>query len=129
MTKYHPRQPRKQTNSNRYAPAPAHANKQQQEVCEIKLLLDRECPEHAVDRVAGVWIEIVKHQQVHADVVDKEVRQVNADSHCGKQQEQQQRDDVRRIEPANSSFPESAETNFRIEADGFGPGPLQVNAE
>ena len=66
---------------------------------------------------------------MHHDVVDKEVRQVNADSDCGKQQEQQQRDDVWRIEPANSSFPESAETNVWLKAGGSGPGPLQVNAE
>ena len=51
------------------------------------------------------------------------------DRRRGKQQEQQQGDDVRRIEPANPSFPESAEANVRLEARGFGPGPLQVNAE
>jgi hypothetical protein len=43
--------------------------------------------------------------------------------------EQEQRDDVRRIQPANSSFPKSTEPNLRLDARGFGPGPLQVNTE
>ncbi len=49
--------------------------------------------------------------------------------HAVEQQKKQQRDDVRRIEPANSSFPEGAEANVRFGSGCFGPGPLQVNAE
>src|SRR5215213_397437 len=129
MTKSHPREARKQTNSNRYAPAPPHANEEQQEIREIELLFNRECPEHAVDGVARVWIEIVKHQQVHAEVVDEEARHIDTNGRSGKQQEQEQRDEVRRIEPVNPSFPERAKTNLRLDVSSSGPGPLQVNTE
>src|ERR1041385_532281 len=66
---------------------------------------------------------------MHEEVVHEEVRHVEAEGRRRNQQEQQQRDDVRRIEPANSSFPESAEANVRFDAGRFGFGPLQVNAE
>jgi len=66
---------------------------------------------------------------MHAEVVKEESIQGDADSRSRHQQEKKQCDNVRRIETADSSFPKRGEVNFRFFARGFGPGPLQVNAE
>ena len=65
------------------SPTPARAQEKQQKICEIKLLFDRQRPENSVDAVTGVRVEIVKHQQMHHDVVNKKVRDVDAGGQCG----------------------------------------------
>jgi hypothetical protein len=66
---------------------------------------------------------------MHAEVVKEKVSRTETDSRCRQQQEKKQGDEVRRIETANSPFPERDEANLRFLARGFAPGPLQVNAE
>jgi len=66
---------------------------------------------------------------VHAEVIDEEARCAKTDGRrCG-QHEQEQRDDVWWIKPANSSFPESAEANLWLDVSGLGSSPLQVNTK
>ncbi len=92
----------------RRSPTPALPQEEQQKVGEVELLFDGERPENSVDAVAGVRVEIVKHQQVHHHVVDKKVRDVDARRKRRHQQEQSERDQVGRIEPAKAAPPKSA---------------------
>src|SRR5215213_5069620 len=118
MAEQHPSQPRAQARADSYAPAPANTQKQQKKVREIQLLLDRECPEDAVDRVARFWIEVVQHQQMHAKVIKEEVRQVDAGVPGSQEQVARERDQVRRIETAQAALPEWAKANVRLVSRG-----------
>ena len=85
VTKNHPTDTREQANSDRYSPAPTDADKEQEKIGEVELFLDSQGPKHAVDRVAGVWIEVVEHQQMHAEVVKEKVSEVETDGPCGQE--------------------------------------------
>ncbi len=78
VTKEKPTQPRESTNKQRRSPAPPVAQIKQQEISQIELLLDRQCPENSVDAVTGMWIEVVKHQEMHHYVVNKKVSDIDA---------------------------------------------------
>src|SRR5262245_21806092 len=66
---------------------------------------------------------------MHAEVVKEGLIQGDADGRSRHQHEEKQRDDVWRIEAANSSFPKRSKVNLRVGAGGLGPRPLQVNTE
>src|ERR1700704_6516418 len=87
------------------SPAPTRSQEEQQKIGEVKLLFDRECPENSVDAVASVRVEVVKHQEMHHDIVDKEMRDVDAGAQSRHQHEQSKSDQVRRIEPADATTP------------------------
>src|SRR6185503_4738034 len=98
-------------------------------ISEIQLFLDRERPEHAVDRVARMRIEVVQHQQMHAEVVEEKRCELNFTMRNGDDQEERERDEVRRVKAAQTSFPEWTEANVRFDARSSRFGPLQMNAK
>ena len=95
----------------RRTPAPTRAQEKQKKISQVELFFNCERPEYSVDAVAGLGVEIVKHQEVHHDVVNKEMRYVDADAQGRHEQEQREGNQVRRIKPANSASPEGSKLN------------------
>ncbi len=129
VTQKHPRYTRCQTNRDRHPPTPTNPHKQQQKIGEIELLLDRERPEHAVDRVARLRIEVVQHQQMHHDVVKEKMGEVEFAVGIGDEEKKSEGDYVRRVKPAQTSFPEWTKANVGLDSRCFRLGPLQMNAK
>src|SRR6476659_4186983 len=92
MTEDHPCRPRQQTNYQCHGPAPTFSQEEQQEVREVQLFFDSESPKDAVDAVTRSGIEIVEHQQVHCEVINKKARDTDAYAKCGEREKQGQRD-------------------------------------
>jgi hypothetical protein len=66
---------------------------------------------------------------MHYHVVGKEVAEVNAIDESRQQKVKRQRDEIRRIKPADSSFPESPKANLRLLSRCARSNPLKMNAE
>lgn len=93
------------------------------------MLFDGQRPENSVDAVASVRVEVVKHQQMHHDIVDKEMRDVDAGTKGRDYQEQGKGHQIRRIEPADATTPKRSKLDRLRLPVRARLGPLQVNTE
>jgi len=71
----------------------------------------------------------VQHQDVHQDVVNEEVGDIDAGRESHHHEEAGERDQVRRIETADASLPKGSKVDLRSLARGSSLCPLQVDAE
>src|SRR5688500_11003918 len=66
---------------------------------------------------------------MHDEVVKEEVGDVDRAVGVGDEKKQREREDVRRVEPAQASFPEWTKANVGLDSGRARFGPLQVNAK
>jgi hypothetical protein len=71
----------------------------------------------------------VKHQEVHHDIVDKEMRDVDAGTQGRHQEEQREGNQVWRIEPPNSASPKRSKMYILRLTRSARFGPLQMNTK
>ena len=93
------------------------------------MFFNRKRPEYAVDAVASLRIEIVQHQHVHEDVVNKKVRNIDPGGDSCEPEEDNESNEIRRIESAQTSFPKCAKLNLMVLTSSARFRPLEVNTK
>lgn len=114
MGHHHPNNARGEGYQQRPGPTVTNAQEEEQEVSEVQLFFDRECPERAIDRVGRSQVEVVQHEHVEQNVPQVKARDVNGSFVGEVNKIQRERGEVRRIQSPDASFPESEEANLRF---------------
>src|SRR5580765_3027308 len=124
-----PQRARERTKQQRRGPSESDAYPQEYKVEQVELLLDRERPEHFVDRVERQRVEILQQHEMQAQRSQKTRRERDATDEVAQADVDRERDEVRRIQPAYSSAPECEKVWGLVMTIACPQRPLAMDAE
>src|SRR5262245_17550057 len=92
-------------------PTITDAQEEQQKICQVQLLFDRECPKRGVDGVSSMNVQVVQHERMKHNVPHIKPIELNRSFVSDVAEIKHERGKVRRVQATNSSFPERPEVD------------------